>query len=733
MGIKLRRQKAFKTIRQRDASECGTTCLAMILKYYGMYNLQATLRKLAHVSKEGTSLQTLSEIAESFGFRAQGYRGDFDLLSQIHLPCIAHYEGNHFVVIYKISREHVWIADPAYGVDRLNRKDFTSRWNGVVLALEPTDSVFKNKDLEELIEEQKEVERSVFRKFYLSLLYPFKFVLLEILVVSFILQLLGLSLPFFTQNIIDRVLVYRDERLLYATLLGMLGIFLTHVAFTYFRNLLVAQFKTTFESRFFSNFFNHFLHLEQGYFDSHRREDLINRFQENLKVRRVLSPAILQPLVDLLFVVNFVAVLFFYNLTLAFIAFAFVLLMLVTALFFTPKLRRLENKVFHENADTMARFMDTLLGMQTVKLLSLERLKMWEWKRIYTRGLNRVLRTEQTYARLQSTVRGVYFLGQLTVYWVGALMALRGDLSIGQYIAFVGIFTTVLISLSSIFALWPMLTEISISYSRLNDVLATTPEKADLLSQRTDTKHIEKIELRDLSFRYTETGERYALRNVNLTIVGGEHLAIVGRNGSGKTTLAKLLTKLYTEYDGQILVNGVDLQGIHPQSLRKKIVMIPQTVYLFSGTISENIACGNPDASMADVVEAARLADIHDHVKGLYLGYNQMISEDNNSFSGGQRLKIAFARLFLSDPEVIILDEASSALDVETEHLIMSNLKRRFAGKTIISIAHRLHTVRGADRIIVLDDGGIVEEGNHHSLLERKGLYHRFINTYLDV
>lgn len=733
MGINLRRGKVFKLIRQRDLSECGTTCLAMILTHYGAYNLQSTLRKLAHVSKEGTSLQTLSEIAENFGFKTQGYRAEFDLLSQIHLPCIAHYEGNHFVVVYKVNKGNVWIANPAYGTEQLTKRDFTAKWNGIVLALEPTGSIFKNKDLQELIREQREIEHSVFKKFYASILYPFKFALVEILAVSLVLQMMGLALPFFTQNIIDRVLVFQDERLLYVILFGMFGIFLIHVAFTYIRNILLAQFKVNFESSFFSNFFNHFLHLEQSYFDSHKREDLINRFQENLKVRRILSPAILQPFVDLLFAVNFVIVLFIYNRTLATIALVFILILLATALLFTPKLRELENKVFHENADTMARFMDTLLGMQTVKLLSLERLKLWEWKSVYTKGLNRVLRTEQTYARLQASVRGIYFLGQLIVYWLGARMALRGELTIGQYLAFIGIFTTILISLNSIFTLWPMVTEISISYSRLNDVLTTQPEKVDLLEQRTDAGRFETLELQDVSFRYMETSEKYALKNINLKIKTGEQLAIVGRNGSGKTTLAKLLTKLYPEYAGRILINDVDMQSLHPHYLRKKIVMLPQAVYLFYGTIYENIACGNPSASMTDVIEAAKLADIHDHIKGLYLGYNHMISEDNSSFSGGQKLKIAFARLFLTDPEVIILDEASSALDIETEHLITKNLRERFAGRTIISIAHRLHTVKGADRIVVLDNGSIAEVGNHDSLLERRGLYHRFISTYLDV
>lgn len=714
-------------------SECGPTCLSMILKYYGLYNIQHTLREMSHATKEGTSLYTLSYLAEAFGFSTRGYRLKFERLSSIPLPCIAHYEGNHFVVVYKANKKTVWVANPAYGKDQLDKEEFLTKWNGVVLTLEPTGRAFQQQELKELVRGEKDRKKGVLKKYYLPLLWPFKRLILEILAFSFILQSLGLALPFFTQGIIDKVLVYQDKKLLFAILLGMIGIFLTQVVLTYVRNILLAQFKVNFELDFFSNFFNHFIHLKQGYFDSHKREDFINRFQENLRARRILSPTMLQPFIDLIFVGNFVLVLFFYNTFLASIVLGYVLLLLLGALIFTPRLRRLEDKIFYDNVATLRRFLDTLLGIQTVKLLSLEKLKLWEWKSTYTKGLNRVLAAEQSYARLQSTLRGGYFMSQITVYWLGAHMAFQGKMTIGQYVAFVSIFTLIMASLNSIFTLWSVITEISVSYSRLNDVFMTEPEEGSVLEQQSEIGEVEKIELKDLSFRYGENSEKYVLRGLDVSIHRGEQVAIVGRNGSGKTTLVKLLTKLYSDYEGKILVNGVELKQINSQALRRKVVMIPQEVYLFSGTVRDNIAYGDPGASMDEVVEAAKLADIHTHIRSLYLGYNQMLSEDMSSFSGGQKLKIAFARLFLSDPEVIILDEASSALDIETEHFILKNVRERFRGKTIISIAHRLHTVRHADRILVLDEGRLIEEGNHVTLVEQGGLYHQFIQTYLDM
>lgn len=712
-------------------SECGTTCLAMIFKYHGLYNIQAPLRDLAHVSAEGTDLYTLSEIAKSFGFNSDGYQLSYEHLHEISLPCIAHYEGNHFVVITGVNQTHISLADPAFGKDKLTKDEFGKKWNGIILTLEPTEQVFKNPDVMDLIEAYRAKEKDILKSFYLSLLFPFRRVLVEILVASFVLQILGLALPFFTQSIIDRVLVYQDKQLLFAILAGMVCIFIVQSTLTYTRNILLTQFKVRFELEFFSGFFEHFIHLTQPYFDGHKREDFINRFQENIRIRNILSPSILQSFLDVLFVVNALVVLFFYNGGLALIATGFIAFFATMTILYSPELRRLEDKIFYENIKTMGGFLDTLLGMQTVKLLSLEKLKFWEWKNQYKKALNKVLMTQELYVRLQSLLQGAYFLSQISVYWVGAYMAFTGGLTIGAYIAFISIFSVAMASVNQLSVLWFMVTELSITYSRLNDVFRQPPEVTDLFTQQT---HIRSgsLTLDNVSFRYSANADKDVLSNLSISISAGERVAIVGRNGSGKTTLAKLLVKFYTDYSGKILIGETDLRNLHPHYLRRKVVLLPQDVYVFSGTIRENILYANPAATMDEVVEATDAAGLHDYVRSLYLGYNHKVGEGGSNLSGGQKLKLAFARLFLQNPEIIILDEASSALDVEAEQLIMQNLYARFRGKTILSIAHRLHTVRNADRIVVMDGGKIAEQGTHTSLLLNRGLYYQFTQTYLD-
>ena len=732
MPVTFKKRRTLPFIRQRDVTECGTTCLAMIFKHYGLYNIQPMLRKAGRVGAEGTSLFALSELAETFGFTSDGYQLGYDALRELHLPAIAHYQGNHFVVVYKATETDVWIADPGYGKDKIPRREFEARWNGIVLTLEPTPEVFQNPDVEELVQAQRAKEADVRQRFYLSLLRPFKAVLWEILAASFVLQLLGLALPFFTQVIVDQVLVHQDRRLLFAILAGMVLIFLTQVTLTYVRNMLLTQFKVRFELDFFSKFFHHFIHLDQAYFDAHRREDLINRFQENLKIRNIFSPSVLQLFIESVLVVNWLAVLFFYDVTLALVALGFVLFFVLAVVAYSPMLRRLEDKIFHENVQTMGAFLDTLLGISTVKLLALERLKFWEWKNKYKKTLNKVLKAEQTHITLQSTLRGAFFLSQAVVYWVGAFMAFGGALTIGQYIAFVTIFTAAMMALNNASSLWFLTTELSITYARLGDVFMQERERTDLLEQHTAIDR-PRIAFRGVSFAYPQNPDRPILQDVDLTIEPGERVAIVGRNGSGKTTLAKLLTKLYPDYAGRIEIGGVEMRQLHPHALRRKVAMLPQDVHLFTGTIKDNIRYGRPEATMEEIIEAARLADFHDFAKALYLGYNYVVGEGGANLSGGQKLKVAFARLFLGRPEVIVLDEASSVLDPEAEQRIMRNVKAHFRGKTVISIAHRLHTVRDADRILVLDGGTVVEDGRHEELLAQEGLYYRFMQNYLDV
>lgn len=711
--------------------ECGPTCLAMIFKYYGYYNIQSMLSSMTEVSTAGTNLYTLSQVAEEFGFKADAYEMSFDDLSKIQLPCIAHYEGVHFIVIYKISDDYVWIADPAYGKDKLTKEEFLKKWNGIVLTVEPTPEIFKNKDLEEAVQEYRQNRKTLYQRFYAPVIRNLKGVIWQILAATAILQVLGLALPFLTQTIIDYVLVNQNQRLLMVILVGLCLVFFIQVLILFARNILLVHMKINFELDFFSRFFRHFISLKQQYYDNTKREDFMGRFQENINIRQLVNPAVIESVVDMMFILLYIPLLIIYNVKLGLLALFFVLLFSVFVFWFAPIIRGLLYKVFYRNLETLGDFLDTLLGIQTVKLLSIENLKFWQWKNRYKRTLNTVMDAEHKSTVLHSIQRSVYYISQIGVFWVGAYMALNNEITIGQYIAITSIFLIVINALNNLSQIFYNLTELSVSVGRLNDVLMQDFENTSHLDQINDIE-CETITAKNLSFKYNQSQQHHILNNLNFTIKKGEHIGIVGRNGSGKTTLVKMLVNLYPHFEGELFINETEIRKINPSALRKKVFLYPQDIYIFNGTIMENIRYGNMNASTEDVIRAAKLADLHDFVSSQYLGYNYKVGDQGGNVSGGQKLKIGFARLFLSNPDVIILDEASSMLDVESEQKIMANIKSHFRDKTILSIAHRMQTLRNSDRIWVIEKGSIAEEGTHDALIKlENGLYRKFMETYI--
>ncbi len=728
---KIKTLKSFPFLQQRGMTECGTTCLAMIFKYYGYYNIQQLLARLGEVTTDGTNLYTLANVATQFGFQADAYEMGFEYLKDIKLPCIAHYGGIHFIIIYRVSETHVWIADPAYGKDKLTKEEFLKKWNGIVLTVEPTEEIFKNKDLEETVAKFMEENKSLYRKFYKPVIVALRKVMLEILLATAILQALGLAIPFFTQTIIDNVLVNQNRKLLIAILAGMGVIFITQVLLLYVRNILLVQLRVNFELDFFGRFFRHFISLKQKYYDSNKREDFMARFQENMTIRQLVSPTVIENIIDLLFVLLYIPVLLFMNVKLGLIAFGFVILYALVTAYYAPIMRGLLYKVFYRNMETLGEFLDSLLGIRSIKLLSIESFKFWQWKAKYKKTLNVVLESEHKGIILHSIQRSIYFLSQLAVFWIGGYMCFNNEITIGQYLAITAIFLMVLNSLYNLSGIFYNLTELWVSIGRLNDVLIQETENTSLMAL-TDQFSTETMSVKNLSFRYNTKDQHYILRDLNFELKQGEHIGIVGRNGTGKTTLVKLLMNLYPEYDGEILFGNTELRKINPLVLRKKVFLFPQDIYVFNGTIKENILYGNMNADMEDVIKAAKLAGLHDHIKSQYLGYNHKVGDTGGNLSGGQKLKIGFARLFLSNPDIIILDEASSMLDVESEKEIMINLKEHFKGKTLISIAHRMHTLKSADRVWVIDKGTIAEQGKHDELMAIGGIYHQFITTYID-
>lgn len=729
--MRIKKKKDFPYIQQNGFMECGPTCLAMILKYYGYYNVQHFLSSLTEVSTAGVNLYSLGEAAEQFGFKAEAYEMEYEHLSQITLPCIAHYSGIHFIVIYKVTADEVWIADPTYGKDKIKKEEFIKKWNGIVLTVEPTPDIFKNKDLEDAVEAYRARRKSLYGKFYAPVIRSMKGVMGQILLATGVLQVLGLAIPFLTQTIVDYVLVNQNRKLLMVILIGIFLVFIAQVIMLFVRNMLVVHLKIHFELDFFSRFFKHFISLQQKYYDNTKREDFMARFQENITIRQLVNPAVIESVVDLIFILFYIPLLIIYNAKLGLLALLFVLIFAAFSAYFAPIVRSLLYKVFYRNIQTLGDFLDTLLGIQSVKLLSIENLKFWQWKNKYRHTLNTVMDAEQKSTMLHSIQRSVYFVSQIGVFWVGAYMALNNEITIGQYLAITAIFMIVLQALYNLSQIWYNLTELSVSISRLNDVLMQETENHSILDQVNDV-HYEDLVAKDLRFKYASSQEEYVLKNINFTIRKGEQIGIVGRNGSGKSTLVKLLVNLYPQYEGSLMIGKTEIRRINPMVLRKKVFLFPQDIYVFNGTIIENIQYGNLNAGIDEVIAAAKLADLHDFVSSQYLGYNFKVGDLGGNISGGQKLKIGFARLFISNPDIIILDEASSMLDVESEQRIMRNIRSHFKDKTIISIAHRMQTLRNSDSIWVIENGEIAEQGTHDVLLEiPDGLYRKFMQTYI--
>lgn len=722
----------FPHVEQGAGMDCGPTCLAMIFRHHGAEDVRHLLTQLSEVTTEGTSLYDLMEVAESFGFKAEGYELDYPYLQQIQLPCVAHYEGQHFVVVYEATDTHVRVADPAFGKARYTRDEFTNKWSGVALELKPTEAFRQNTELREAVRQHQQKKSSVFRQLYLPILKEGKRVLGEIFLFSLVLELVGLVLPLFTQTMLDHVLVNQNQKLLVGILAGLMLVFVVQVVLTYARSMLLMHYRFRFETDFMGKFFERLLSLTQKYYDSRKREEFMARFQEGIGIRQLTNPLIVQQFLDVVFMLIYFPILFGFNAQLGGIALGCFAAYAFTTTYFVPVVKHLRSKVYHKNQASLGGFLDAVLGIKTVKLLSLERYKLARWKQLHRESINSVMADEQKQILINSVQRLIFIFSQIAVYWVGAYEIFTGKLTIGQYMAFTAIFMMLMNSVNSVSTLWMLVTQLSVSFEKVAEVFLEDGEKSDVQRQTTRFD-APTIRFQNVSFRYQQKDTRYVLRNLNCEIRRGERIGIVGRNGTGKSTFVKLLMNLYPDYEGQIWCGDTELRDVHPKALRKHVHLFPQDTYVFNDTLKENIRCANLSASMERIAEAAELADLHGFVKSNHLGYNHMVGNFGGNLSGGQVLKIGFARLFVADdPDVVILDEASSALDVETERRILDNVYERFKGKTIISIAHRLNTLKNVDRILVFDGGTIAEQGNHEELVDKQGIYYDFIRTYVD-
>lgn len=711
----------YPFVEQQSSSDCGPACLATISQYWGKDFSLNHLRELAAVGRSGTSLKNLAKAAEDLGYRSRPVRASLSRLVEQKSPWIAHWEGDHYVVVYWIKGDRVLVADPARGKSVLSRQNFLTGWTGYGLLLEPTEDLY----------ETPNQKRSLGR--FLSLLRPYRSLALQIIFLSMLIQIVGVISPLLTQVIIDRVLVSKSQNALNVFVTGALLFGIWGTVLGAVRQYLLRYLSNRINATMISGFINHALQLPLKFFESRRVGDILTRVGENAKIQRFLLGQILLSWLN--FVTGFVylGLMFYYNWKLAMLVLALIPPIAILTLVATPLLRKLSRERFNAVADQSSSLVELMTGISTVKVAAAEQELRWRWEDLLTRQINVQFKGQKFAINLGVVSKLVNALGGAALLWYGASLVINNELTIGQFVAFNMMKGNVIGPVLALAGLWDELQEVFISIERLNDVFDCEREEVAGTALLSLPSIQGDVRFENVTFRYDSEEERNALQSITFEVRAGETIAIVGRSGSGKTTIVKLLEGLYYPTSGTIWIDGHDLRHISLHSLRMQLGVVPQECVLFSGTILENITLYRPEYNLEQAIEAAKLAEAHSFIQAMPLGYSTKVGERGANLSGGQRQRIAIARALLGEPRILILDEATSSLDTESESRFQQNLTRLTRDRTTFIIAHRLSTVRNADRIFVLDRGNLVEQGNHEELMEQRGLYYHLARQQLSL
>jgi len=711
----------YPFIEQQSSSDCGAACLAMISQYWGKRFSLNRLRNLAGVDRVGASLKGLAQAAEALGYHARPVRASLSKVELQENPWIAHWEGVHYVVVWRVKGDRVLICDPAIGKRSLSRQEFKEGWTGYALLLNPTERLDATKN------EQLSLNR------FWSAFWPYRSVLGQIILASVLLQIFGLVTPLFTQIILDQVVVQKSAATLNVFCIGLLIFSVWRLGLTSVRQYLLDYFSNRMDLTFISGFISHTLMLPLQFFESRQVGDIITRVQENQKIQIFLTRQAVSAWLDSLTAVFYVGLMLYYNFQLAILVLALIPPIVILTVIASPFLRGISREIFKESAGQNSAMVEMMTGISTVKTVAAEREVRWRWEEKFTSMLNSRFRGQKLANGLQIASGLINACGSTALLWYGASLVIQDQLTIGQLVAFNMMIGNVIGPVLALVGLWDELQEVLVSVERLNDVFAAEPEESPQKPMLLLPPIRGEVQFENVTFRYNVDEDQNILQNISFQVNAGQTVALVGRSGSGKSTLVSLIQGLYQPTKGRIWLDGHDLSHVSPRSLRSQLGVVPQECFLFSGTILENISLYSDDFTLEQVVEAAKLAEAHAFIQALPMGYNTQVGERGSSLSGGQRQRIAIARAVLRRPRILILDEATSALDTESERRFQENLSRISRDRTTFIIAHRLSTVKNADTILVLDKGIVVEQGSHVQLMAQQGLYYHLAQQQLDL
>ncbi|MDO6743526.1 peptidase domain-containing ABC transporter [Tenacibaculum soleae] len=725
--------KKFPNYQQTEAKDCGPTCIKIIAKHYGKTINTQQLRSLSETTREGSSLLGLSDAVESMGFKSLGIKLAFNKLKEAPLPCILHWNKNHYVVLYKIKKDTIYISDPAHGLISFTKKEFIQSWignnagenteEGIALLVEPTPKFYQ--------EEFEEDEKFGF-SFIFKYLFKYKKFIVQLIIGLLAGSLLQLILPFLTQSIVDVGIKNQDLNFVYLILFAQLFLFIGKASLEIIRSWILLHLSTRINISLISDFFIKLMKLPISYFDVRMTGDLLQRINDHKRIERILTTSSLTVLFSFFNLIIFSLVLGYYSLQIFGVFVLGSVLYFGWVLFFFKKRKELDYKRFSQVSQEQSKVIELINGMQEIKLHNAERRMRWNWEYVQAR-LFKVATKSLALEQTQSV--GSNFINELKNMFITILSAklvIDGDITLGMMMAVSYIVGQLNGPITQLINFMRDVQDAQISIDRLGEIHNMEDEEKPEDEKVTHIPEKKSIKLNNISFRYTG-GLEPVLKDLSLEIPANKTTAIVGVSGSGKTTLMKLLLGFYQVDTGDITIGNFNLKNISQKEWRRNCGVVMQEGYIFNDSIAKNIAVGEDYVDKDKLAHAINVANINDYIEGLPLGYNTKIGSEGNGLSTGQKQRLLIARSVYKNPKFLFFDEATSALDANNEKVIMGKLNEFFSNKTAVVIAHRLSTVKNAHQIVVLDKGKIIEKGTHEELIKLNGSYYHLVKNQLDL
>ncbi|MBC7483270.1 MAG: peptidase domain-containing ABC transporter [Rhizobacter sp.] len=693
-------------VLQTEAAECGLACLAMIAAHHGLRSDLPTLRQRFSLSLKGATMADLVHLAGNLQLNARALRAEMEHLPELVLPCVLHWDLNHFVVLKEVKRGVAVIHDPARGIRRLPLAEVSRHFTGVALELTPQADFKPHNE-----------RRHVTLRQLLGRVTGLKRSLLQIFVLALGLEVFTLLAPFYLQWVVDSVLVSADRDLLVTLGIGFGLLVLLQVATGAIRSWAVLHLSSTLNLQWLANVFSHLMRLPVAWFEKRHTGDVMSRFGAVQKIQQTLTTSFIEAVLDGLLVVVTLAMMFVYSGTLAAIALGSVAVYAVLRwVFFRPLREATEESIIFE-ANRASHFLESLRGVQSIKLFNRQEDRQARFMNLVVDAMNANIATRKLDLLFSVLHKLVFGIERIAVVWVGALLVMDRSFSVGMLFAFIAYKEQFAQRISALIDKVVEVKMLKLQGERLADIVLTPPEPMSDPAQREPRGPV-NLELKNVSFAYAEA-EPEVLRGLSLTIEPGESVAIVGPSGCGKTTLLKLMLGVHAPQSGEIRVGGVPLRLLGLRGWRDMIGTVMQDDQLFAGSVADNISFFDAGADAAWVEECARIAAVHDEVQAMPMGFHTLIGDMGTSISGGQKQRILLARALYKRPKILFLDEATSALDVDREREV--NLAIRGLALTRIIVAHRPETIASASRVIVLHDGRVAQDlrsvpgGNSHA------------------